>query len=92
MSLEGITYLDEVLQKKSTKTQKMRFWYIAQKIIFHKNFNGNENKKLEKFFNFFQNFLQFLWKCIEIFFSFEIVKELKKIFFLKKFKISKMIK
>ena len=57
MSLEGITSLDEVLQKKATKTQKMRFWYIAQKIIFLKDFNGNENKK--NFLIFFKNFYNF---------------------------------
>ena len=51
MSLEGITSLDEVLQKKATKTQKMRFWYIAQKIIFLKGFNGN--KILENFIKIF---------------------------------------
>ena len=51
MSLEGIIYLDEVLQKKATKTQKMRFWYIAQKNIFLKDFNGNEILE-----NFIKNF------------------------------------
>ena len=44
MSLEGITYLNEVLQKKATKNVKNEILiYIAQKIIFLKDFNGNEN-------------------------------------------------
>ena len=40
MSLEGITSLNEVLQKKATKTQKMRFWY----------FKGNKKLKILEIF------------------------------------------
>ena len=79
MSLEGITYFDEVLQKKATKTQKMRFWYIAQKIIFLKDCKGNENLKIfRKIFEIIFLKLKFsfgiLKKC-QI--SFGIVKKLK---------------
>ena len=79
MSLEGITFLDEVLQKKATKKQKMRFWYIAQKIIFLKVFNGN--KFLENFHWNCKGKKIFLWNC----------KGIEIIFFLNN-KNSKMIK
>ena len=34
MSLEGITYLDQMLQKRATKTQNTHFWTIAHSYIF----------------------------------------------------------
>ena len=61
-----------MLQKKATKTQKMRFRYIVGKNYFLKDCKGNENLKIiEKFLE------KFLNKKISI----EIVKE--KIFPLK---------